>query len=48
MKMKRVLKKKNPENSFCFKISEVFSLTESYVVVVNEKYPFWLKDISKL
>jgi hypothetical protein len=28
-------------------LSENFTLTESYVVVVNVKYPFRLKDISK-
>jgi hypothetical protein len=29
--------KKNPKNSFCFKLPEIFTLTESNVVVVSEK-----------
>jgi hypothetical protein len=29
--------KKNPKKSFCFKLSEIFTLNESYVFVVNKK-----------
>jgi hypothetical protein len=28
---------KNPKNSFCFKLIEIFTLTEPHVVVVNKK-----------
>jgi hypothetical protein len=31
----RGFEKKNPKNSFCFKLLEIFTLTESYVVVIT-------------
>jgi hypothetical protein len=33
----KVFEKKIPKNSFCFKLPEIFTLTESNVVDVNEK-----------
>jgi hypothetical protein len=46
IKRQRVLKK-IPKNSFCFELSEIFTVTDSYVVVVDEKLPFRLKYILK-
>jgi hypothetical protein len=36
--------KKNPKNSFCFILTEIFILTELHVVVVNKKYLFSLEN----
>jgi hypothetical protein len=39
--------KKNPKGTFCFKLCEIFTIIDPFVVDVNEKLPFRSKDISK-